>query len=125
MRYPTLVLGACAALAIALPAAVVHTKLVKAEPGIDATVTEAPKQIRLWWSDRTEAALTGATLLKEDRSPVGVIKMAETDDSLSTAGAIPVALAPGKYIVMWKTGSRDGHVVRGSYSFSYTPAAKP
>jgi methionine-rich copper-binding protein CopC len=125
MRYPTLILGACAALAIALPAAVVHTKLVKAEPGIDATVAEAPKEVRLWWSDRTEPALTSATLLKEDRSPVGVIKMAATDDSLSTAGPVPVALEPGKYLVMWKTASKDGHVVRGSYSFTYTPTAKP
>jgi methionine-rich copper-binding protein CopC len=125
MRFPKLVLGAGAALALALPLSRVHTSLVKAEPGIDATVTEAPKQIRLWWSARTESALTSATLLKEDRSPVGVIRMADTDDSLSTAGPIPVPLAPGKYFVMWKTASRDGHVVRGSYAFTYTAAAKP
>ena len=61
MRFPTLFLGAAAALAVALPATLVHTRLVKAEPGIDATVATAPKQIRLWWSDRTDAALTSAT----------------------------------------------------------------
>ncbi len=124
MRFPKLILGAGAVLALSLPA-VVHTRLVRAEPAFDATVSEAPKQIRLWWSDPTESALTSATLLKEDRSPVGVVKMADTDDSLSTAGPIPVALTPGKYFVMWKTASRDGHVVRGTYSFTFAPGGKP
>ncbi|MBK7716928.1 MAG: copper resistance protein CopC [Gemmatimonadetes bacterium] len=125
MRFPTLVLGAAAALLVARPATLVHTKLVKAEPGIDATVATAPKQIRLWWSDRTDAALTSATLLKADRSPVGVIKFTETDDSLSSAGAVPVDLAPGKYLVMYKTAAHDGHVVRGTFGFTFDPAAKP
>lgn len=125
MRFPLLTLGAVAALAIALPRTTLHTRLVKAEPGVNATVKAAPTQVRLWWSERTDAVLTSATILKEDRSPVGVVKMSETDDSLSTAGPVPVALQPGKYIVMWKTASRDGHVVRGTYAFTYDPAAQP
>lgn len=100
-----------------------HTHLTKAEPGVDATVKEAPAQIRLWFNEPPEVALSGATIVRADNSPVGVVKMAATDDSLSVSGKVPVALAPGKYQVLWRTGSRDGHAVRGKYSFTYDPAA--
>lgn len=102
-----------------------HTHLEKAEPAVDGTVIAAPTQVRLWFSERPEVALSGATLLKADNSPVAVVKLAATDDTLSVGGAIPVTLTPGKYVVAWKTGSRDGHVVRGRYTFTFDPAAPP
>lgn len=103
----------------------VHTHLVKAEPAVDTTVAVAPTRVQLWFNERPEVALSGATLMKEDHSPVAVIKMLATEDSLSVAGPVPVAIAPGRYMVMWKTGSRDGHVVRGTYYFTLDPASKP
>lgn len=99
-----------------------HTHLVKADPAIDSTVTAAPKVVRLWFNTRPEPALSGVTLMGENNSPVAVVKLAATDDTLSVAGPIPVALAPGTYTVAWKTGARDGHVVRGKYSFTFAPA---
>lgn len=102
-----------------------HTHLVKAEPAVDTTLSTAPKALRLWFNTRPEVAFSGATLLGADNSPVAVVKLAATDDTLSVAGAIPVALDPGTYVVAWKTAATDGHVVRGRYSFTYTPAARP
>ena len=67
-----------------------HTKLVKAEPGIDATVTQVPAEVRLWFSEKPEAALTSAALMKEDHSPVATVRMKPTDDSLVVAGPVPV-----------------------------------
>ena len=101
-----------------------HTKLVKAEPGMDATVTQAPAEVRLWFSEKPEAALTSAALMKEDHSPVATVRMKPTDDSLVVAGPVPVTLEPGRYMVMWKTASKDGHVVRGTYYFTFDPAAE-
>lgn len=119
----TLILVAATALLTGGGAA--HTHLVKAEPAVDTTVVTAPGSIRLWFNTRPEPALSGATLLGADNSPVSVIKLAITDDTLSVAGAIPVAVAPGKYVVAWKTAAGDGHVVRGKYSFTYAPASVP
>jgi copper resistance protein C len=104
-------------------AAALHTHLVKAEPAVDATVSEAPKQIRLWFSERPEVALSSAVVLTSDSAPVARIAMSRTDDTLSVAGPLTVTLAPGKYLVVWKTGSPDGHAVRGSYSFDYNAEA--
>jgi methionine-rich copper-binding protein CopC len=103
----------------------VHTHLVKAEPGVDSTVAAVPRQIRLWFNEAPEAALSAATLLKADNSPVATVKMAATDDSLSVSGTIPVTLQPGSYQVLWRTGSRDGHAVRGKYTFKFDPAGAP
>jgi len=126
MRTRASTFGAFVALSFSIPLAAFHTHLTKAEPAIDGTVREAPTQVRLWFNERPEVALSGATLMKEDHAPVAVIKMAATDDTLSVAGPVPVALEPGRYMVMWKTGSKDGHVVRGTYYFSYDPAeARP
>jgi methionine-rich copper-binding protein CopC len=123
MTRPVLILVAAALLAGGRGA--LHTHLVKAEPAVDTTVAAAPSTLRLWFSTRPEPALSGATLLGGDNAPVAVVKLAATDDTLSVAGAIPVRLTPGKYTVAWKTGARDGHVVRGKYSFTYAPAAAP
>ena len=125
MFRPHLVLGAFTALAIALPLPALHTHLVKAEPGVDSTITAAPKEIRLWFNEPPEVALSAASLMKADHSPIAVVKMAATDDSLSVAGPVPITLEPGKYMVMWRTGTRDGHAVRGMYYFTYDSTAQP
>lgn len=121
----TLLLSTIAAGSLLGADVAVHTHLVKAEPGVDSTIAVAPKQIRLWFNEQPEAALSAATLLKADNSPVATVKMAATDDSLSVAGPIPVALEAGSYQVLWRTGSKDGHAVRGKYAFKYDPAAAP
>lgn len=107
---------------LAAPLTAVHTHLVKADPGVDSTVIEMPKQVRLWFNEAPEVALSSATLLKSDTTPVARITLAATDDTLSVAGTIPVTLAPGQYYILWKTGSKDGHAVRGRYQFTYAPA---
>jgi methionine-rich copper-binding protein CopC len=125
MSRSTLVLGACAALLVALPASRLHTHLVKADPPIDGTITTAPAQVRLWFNEPPEVALSAASLMKEDHTPVAVVKMAATDDSLSVAGPVRVTLQPGRYMVMWRTASKDGHAVRGTYYFTLDPNAQP
>ncbi len=121
MLRSTLILLAASAL-LTGSRAVVHTHLVRAEPAVDTTVTAAPTTVRLWFSTRPEPAVSGATLLAANNSPVAVVRLAATDDTLSVAGSIPVALSPGKYTVAWKTAALDGHVVRGKYTFTYAPA---
>ena len=123
MRTPAR-LSLMAAGLLTFGAMTMHTHLVKAEPGIDATINQSPTEVRFWFSDRTEAALTSAAIMKEDHSPVATVRMKETDDSLVVAGPVPVKLEPGRYMVMWKTAAKDGHVVRGTYYFTFDPTAE-
>lgn len=114
-----------AAIAGLLSSGAMHTHLTKAEPGVDSTVTAAPKELRLWFNEKPEVALSGATIVTSDNKPVGTVKLAATDDSLSVAGPIAASLTPGRYTVVWRTGSKDGHAVRGKYAFTYGAAADP
>jgi hypothetical protein len=121
MLHKILMLGAAGLVATSS----MHTHLTKAVPGVDSTVTVQPKELRLWFNEAPEVALSGATIVTADSKPVGTVKLAATDDSLSVAGPITQNLAPGSYTVIWRTGSKDGHAVRGKYNFTYgtAPAA--
>jgi methionine-rich copper-binding protein CopC len=118
---------ATALLVLALTAtaasALVHTHLVKAEPGIDAKVKDSPTQVRLWFSERPDVALTSASLFTADTTLITEIKLATTDDTLSVGGPVASTLAPGKYIVRWRVAAEDGHVMRGRYAFYVDPTA--
>jgi methionine-rich copper-binding protein CopC len=122
MLSKIMILAATAGL---LTTGAMHTHLTKAEPAVDGTVTSAPRELRLWFNEAPEVALSGATIVTSDNKPVGTVKLAATDDSLSVAGPITASLNPGSYTVVWRTGSKDGHAVRGKYSFTYGTAAEP
>lgn len=111
------------ALTATAAAALVHTHLVKAEPGIDAKVKDSPKQIRLWFNERPDVALTSASLFTADTTLITEVKLAATDDTLSVGGPLAGGLAPGKYIVRWRVAAEDGHVMRGRYAFYVDPLA--
>jgi len=99
----------------------VHTVLVKATPAVDGTVSTAPTDLTLWFNERPDLSLSNLRLRAADSSMVelGAVK-AGTD---STALTVPVrgTLKAGKYTVLYRTAGDDGHVMRGSYSFTFRP----
>lgn len=111
------------ALALLLPgAAALHLRLVKSAPRDGEVVSTLPTEIRLWFSQKPEVGLTTVRLLREDSSQVELGKVARTDDSTSVKAALDAALVPGTYTVSWRSVSKDGHAVRGSYHFNMIPA---
>lgn len=97
---------------------VFHNQLTKSQPEKAATVS-APTEIRLWFREKSEPALSSITLLRAaDSSRIALEKIARTDDPLSIRAAVPTALAAGSYIVQWRTSGDDGHVIRGSFPFT-------
>ncbi len=96
-----------------------HNRLLKADPAADSEVTGSPKELRLWFSQKPDAGLTTIKLLGADSAtvPLGPVKAA---DSSSVRVAVTGELAPGRYLVRWKTASDDGHVIRGRYGFTRT-----
>jgi hypothetical protein len=98
-----------------------HNHLTKSTPRADATVTSSPPEIRLWFAEKPEPALSTITLVAPDSSRVELGKVRATDDPLSVTADVRRTLRPGKYLVRWKTAGKDGHAVRGSYSFQLSP----
>jgi len=104
-----------------LPAALaMHLHLLKSSPKDGEAVTTPTREIRLWFSEKPEVTVSTITLLRSDSSVVSIGKVAGTEDTLSLKAPIPAALPVGSYMVKWRALSRDGHAVRGSYTFQQT-----
>jgi methionine-rich copper-binding protein CopC len=106
-------------------AAFFHTHLAASFPKADEVVHAAPAEISLTFSARPEVPLTKITLLRADSTQVRLAPVKAGKDTLTVSAKVPVALPAGGYIVSWRTASRDGHVVRGAYRFSYSAATPP
>lgn len=122
MSLPNRVLVTLACLAVpalAVPAsALFHTRLEKSTPAKDAALAAAPTEIRLWFNERVEAKLSTISVVGSDSSKVALGAVKATDDPMSIAAPVTGAMTPGTWIVRWRTAGKDGHAVRGSFSFS-------
>lgn len=104
--------------AITLASAVFfHTALKSSLPARGSTVP-SPAKVSLTFTEGVVLAQSGISILKADSSVVEKLVVKGTGDPATFEGAVTKPLAAGKYIVRWKTGSDDGHVVRGVYAFT-------
>jgi cytochrome c peroxidase len=97
-----------------------HTRLLRSEPARDATVAVAPVEIRLWFSEAVNVAITRVTL-EAGTTTIPTGKAARAGGA-ETPVVVPLtrALAPGRYLVRWMTASADGHPVKGAFRFTLT-----
>ena len=81
------------AAAVAPASAVRHNRLVKAEPGVDSTVAKSPAQIRLWFKEPPELAVSSIKLADAAAKPIPTGEVQATDDKTSIAVAVTAPLA--------------------------------
>lgn len=110
------------ALMLTLPgSAGAHTRLESSAPAAGDTVRGPVTEIRLRFSSTAQTAFTGIEL----EGPGGTVPTGEArevgDESRAFVFALPAPLAPGAYTVRWRTAGRDGHPLRGSFTFVVQP----
>lgn len=111
--------------AIIVPGSLLHTHLTASFPAKDGVLNGSPAKILLSFSARPELALSDIKLLRSDSSAVATGKVARcADDSLSIGVPLKAPLADGAYSVVWRTGSKDGHPIRGRYTFRVSRRAE-
>lgn len=93
-----------------------HLHLVKSTPAANASVAAAPDSIRLWFSQAPELKLTTVKVTGPGTAAVALAPLAKGDSALVVAG-VKGKMAAGSYTVAWRTMSKDGHVVRGTFAF--------
>jgi len=117
---PTVVV---AALALGIPAlasgtVMRHLKLVRSFPAADTVLAASPEKITVELSEAVE--LTGAklTMAKQGGAPIvlGALRREPTAPKVLRAD-VTTALSTGGYVVSWRTMSKDGHVVKGTFGF--------
>lgn len=103
---------------ILAPSAWAHAKLIVAEPKAEAIVSVPPAAIRLQFNDHVELPFTKVRLVdaKEANFEALAITLDQANPKALLATMPP--LPPGGYRVVWSTVTRDGHKVKGEYSFT-------
>lgn len=95
-----------------------HVHMNKSQPAKAQVLTTPPTLVQLWFSGAVESQwskieVTDANGERVDNGAVSAIG--------SDASSMQISLKPigtGSYEVKWSTASRDGHRIKGNYSFS-------
>ena len=106
------------AMCVYVAPALAHSMLVKAEPPRRAVLAKTPTQVRLWFNEEIEGDYASLVVLDAEKHSVTEIKpQLAPDDRKSIVLPLP-ELTPGKYSVMFRVLSVDGHVVESYFDFT-------
>jgi methionine-rich copper-binding protein CopC len=102
-----------------------HLKVERTFPATGGTVTTSPDRIQVWFSQNPTLAISGLSLEgpkgKVELGKVAAGKDGEKPD-MSLVAPITGTLEAGKYTASWKTSGNDGHILTGTFEFTYKPA---
>ena len=119
MKTP-LFAGLVAAAVLASPG-YAHTHLASAVPADGSTVTTAPAEFVLTFSE--PARLTALSVQKDGAAAQKITALPTTTASQAKVAA--PALGNGHYTLNWKVVGKDGHVVDGKLGFTVGGKAAP
>ena len=111
-------LAFCAALTLASGSALAHPGLVSSSPRAGELVEKVPKTIRLSFSEPVEPSFTSIQLTDPSGRELAVQPaQAEGNDPRLVSSPLTAA-TPGTYKARWSALGRDGHRVKGEFTFS-------
>jgi hypothetical protein len=117
-RHTAIAIAAVAATAVSVPsAAFAHAHLLRAVPAAGSTVTEAPAEVVLSFSEKVEPAFSSAVVRDAGGKALDNIR-ASVDKADPTVVRVSLPrLGAGAYTVEWRVMSADTHKVSGSFRF--------
>jgi LPXTG-motif cell wall-anchored protein len=93
-----------------------HNALAEASPAKNATVENAPSEVRLRFLQKLDPDYT--TITVSDAGKAKVATSAPKVDGATGVVTVDTPLANGAYTVAYQVVSTDGHTVKGSYQFT-------
>jgi len=101
--------------------AVAHAFLDRASPRVGSTVSPAPSELTLSFTQNLEPAFSSVEVLDEKGAKVdkGDVHVDPNDGSLLRVSLNP--LLPGTYKVVWHVVSVDTHSTEGDFTFQVAP----
>jgi copper resistance protein C len=97
-----------------------HAHLDHASPKVGSTVSPAPREIVLWFTEKLETAFSAIEVRNEQGAPVQDGKATVIGDRTQLRVALK-ALPPGAYKVIWRILSVDTHRSQGDFTFRVGP----
>jgi len=95
-----------------------HAFLDHAEPKVGSTITSAPVELKLWFTQDIEPAFSSIEVQDADGKEVDKkdSHLDAKNKSLLTVSVLP--LQPGTYMVLWHVVSVDTHKTQGHFQFT-------
>lgn len=119
MKYSTMLMGA--SLVLAPVTALAHAHLDRAEPAASTSVTVAPREVTLWFTEAVEPKFSSIVVQDAKGKAVQDGNASGAPDNTAVLKVKLRTLSPGAYKVMWKVLSVDTHRTQGSFSFTVGP----
>lgn len=94
-----------------------HAKLEASVPKANAIVAPAPAEVRLQFNEPLEMAFSKVKLVDGKGVSIQPLKVDLDKANAKVMVASLPTLVPGAYRVQWTTLTRDGHKVKGEFSF--------
>jgi methionine-rich copper-binding protein CopC len=101
--------------------ALAHAHLTGSVPSDKSTVTVAPTEIDLHFSEELNIRFSGAKLRGPGKAEIKAGEGTLADEGKTLTVPLPTKLEPGTYTVDWHVLSTDGHKTNGSYGFTVKP----
>ena len=95
-----------------------HAHLDHASPAVGSTVTQAPTDVAIWFTEALEPKFSGIDVRDAEGSSVAGGEAA-LDPGNTAELRVPLKpLPPGTYKVIWHVMSVDTHRTQGDFSFT-------
>lgn len=111
---------AVAGISLAPAVAVAHPMLEAASPRVGASVSVAPHEISLSFSEQVQASISKISLTTDEGLKVGLSEVESGVSYRILIAKVLTPLAPGRYQVNWSVVSADGHSAIGDFKFTVT-----
>lgn len=92
-----------------------HSKLQSSIPAADAKVTEAVQELSLSFNEKIDSTLSTLSIKNDKGEKLDTTEVKVEENLLKASLEKP--LDSGSYTVEWKIVGRDGHPVKGTYTF--------
>ncbi|MBA3885728.1 MAG: copper resistance protein CopC [Acidobacteria bacterium] len=99
-----------------------HLSVLKTMPADDSTVSPPPERVQVWFNQQPSPRISRLELRGSYAQDVELGKVEVHSEDRSISAPLPAALPPGKYEATWRTAGDDGHVMRGTFTFTVGPA---
>jgi copper resistance protein C len=110
----------CLALLLSCTAAAnahAHAFMNHAEPAVGSEVKQAPREVRIWFSEPVEPTLSSITVFDAAGRQIDKKDMHPDAKNKALLRVSLPSLALGTYKVVWQVVSTDTHVTKGDFTF--------
>jgi methionine-rich copper-binding protein CopC len=103
-------------------AAYAHFKVSKTEPADGAVVDRPVRDLRIWFSQEPDVALSKLELA----GPSGALQVqnVHTMGEKDLMGTVVGTMPDGEYTAKWQAAGDDGHVLKGEWKFTVKRASR-